>query len=59
MAHHNGARRELFQQIRDGAAGDIITLRGYRMQPAVQGWDLFPRPPKDMTELQWQVKRSH
>jgi predicted dehydrogenase len=59
MARHNSARQELFQQLRDGVAGDIITLRGYRMQPAVQGWDLFPGPPKDMTELQWQVKRFH
>jgi len=59
MARHNSARQELFQQLRDGAAGDIITLRGYRMHPAVQGWDLFPGPPKDMTELQWQVKRFH
>ena len=59
MCRHNSARQELFQQLREGAAGDIITLRGYRMQPAVQGWDLFPGPPQGMTELQYQVKRFH
>jgi predicted dehydrogenase len=59
MCRHNSARQELFKQLRDGAAGEIITLRGYRMHPAVQGWDLFPGPPEGMSELQYQAKRFH
>lgn len=37
----------------------MIAFRGYREHDPVHNLDLAPGVPKDMTELQWQVKRFH
>ena len=59
MCRHSEARRELFDRLQNGEAGDLITFRGYREHPAVQPMDLFPGPPEGMSELFWQAKRFH
>jgi predicted dehydrogenase len=59
MCRHCDRRRELFDRLRNGEAGDLIAFRGYRMHGPVQSMDLYPGPPAGMTELQWQIKRFH
>jgi predicted dehydrogenase len=59
MCRHCDRRRELYDRLQAGEAGDLLSLRGYRMHPSAQGLDLFPGPPEGLTELQWQVKRFH
>ncbi|MFM8634513.1 MAG: Gfo/Idh/MocA family protein [Planctomycetia bacterium] len=59
MCRHSVARRELFDRLQNGEAGDLITFYGYREHPAVQPMDLFPGPADGMSELFWQAKRFH
>ena len=59
MCRHSEARRELYDRLKNGEAGDLLAFRGYRMHPAVQSMDLFPGPPEGMSELFWQAKRFH
>jgi predicted dehydrogenase len=56
MVRHCRARMELLQRIRDGAIGDIIAMRGYRMGQG--GGTAGPRPD-GVSELAWQVQRFH
>jgi predicted dehydrogenase len=56
MCRHCKAREELFARIQNGAIGEIIALRCYRLVgPA--GF-CGPRPP-DLSELLYQVRRFH
>ncbi|NDC54189.1 MAG: gfo/Idh/MocA family oxidoreductase [Planctomycetia bacterium] len=58
MCRHCDRRRELFQRLRDGEAGELIAYRGYRHQDPTHNLDLAPgRGEAD--ELLWQVKRFH
>ena len=59
MCRHCDRRRELFDRLQNGEAGELLSFYGHRMHPAAQSMDLFPGPPEGMTELQWQVKRFH
>ena len=59
MCRHCDRRRELFDRLRAGEAGELISFQGCREHPAVQGLDLAPGAPQGMTELQWQAKRFH
>ena len=59
MCRHCDRRRELFDRLRSGEAGDLISFRGYRMHAPVQSMELFPGPPDGLSELLWQVKRFH
>jgi predicted dehydrogenase len=56
MVRHCRARQELLKRIRDGAIGDIIAMRGYRMGQG--GGTAGPRP-EGVSELAWQVQRFH
>ncbi len=58
MSRHCVLRKELFNRIQDGEIGRLITLRAYRMHgPAGSA---FSGPvPKDMSELQYQIRRFH
>lgn len=59
MCRHSDARRELFDRLRNGEAGELIAFRGYREHGPVTGMDLFPGPPQGMSELFWQCQRFH
>lgn len=52
MARHSSARQAMIQKIRDGAVGDVLLLRAYRMDP---GYTMGPFP-RDENELLWQLR---
>lgn len=56
MVRHCRARQELLQRIRDGAIGDIVAMRAYRMGQG--GGTAGPRPA-GVSELTWQIQRFH
>ncbi|MES2791897.1 MAG: Gfo/Idh/MocA family oxidoreductase [Planctomycetota bacterium] len=58
MCRHCKARGELFDRIRNGEIGDIITLRGYRMAGPTAHAFAGPKP-KDMSELLYQIQEFH
>jgi len=58
MCRHCDRRRELKERLAEGAAGELISFRGYRNQTPPHNLDLFPGPG-DMPELLWQVRRFH
>lgn len=51
MCRHSQARQELIARIRDGALGEIILSRAYRMH----GGGRLGRRPADQNELLWQI----
>ncbi len=51
MARHSSARQAMIQKIRDGAVGDVLLMRAYRMDP---GYRMGPFP-RDQNELLWQL----
>ena len=51
MARHSSSRQSIIQKIREGALGDVLNIRAYRMDP---GYFLQPFP-KDQNELLWQL----
>ncbi|MCU0961433.1 MAG: gfo/Idh/MocA family oxidoreductase [Pirellulaceae bacterium] len=51
MARHSSARQAMIQQIRDGAMGEILLIRAYRMDP---GYRMGPFP-RGENELLWQL----
>ncbi len=55
MARHSSARQAMIQQIRDGAMGDIMLIRAYRMDP---GYSMGPFP-HNTNELLWQLYPGH
>ncbi len=59
MCRHSEARRELFDRLRNGEAGELISFHGYREHGPVQPMDLFPGKPADMSDIFWQAKRFH
>jgi predicted dehydrogenase len=56
MVRHCRGRQELLKRIQDGAIGDIILMRAYRMQAG--GGQTGPKPA-NMTELMFQIRRFH
>jgi predicted dehydrogenase len=58
MSRHSRALQELHQRIQDGAIGDIILMRGYRMQGPVGAFASVPKPP-GISELHYQIQRFH
>ena len=52
MCRHSVARQELIRRIRDGALGDILLVRAYRMEPVGP----MGRKPEGEKELYWQVR---
>jgi len=60
MVRHCRGRQALYQQLRDGALGDIITMRAYRMHPPVASAFSTPSMRKDdESELLFQIRRFH
>ncbi len=53
MVRHCRARQALYERIRNGEIGDIISMRAYRMHGPIVG---FVEPRKDMTDLEFQVR---
>ncbi len=55
MCRHSAARQALIQKIRDGAMGDILLVRAYRMDPGARMGPF----PKNEKELPWQIRRPY
>jgi predicted dehydrogenase len=55
MARHSSARQSMIQKIRDGALGDVLLIRAYRMDP---GYFMAPFA-KNENELLWQLSPGH
>ncbi len=55
MARHSTARQAMIQKVREGALGDVLNIRAYRMDP---GYFLAPFP-KNQNELLWQLSPGH
>lgn len=55
MCRHSSARQALIQQIRDGALGEVLMVRAYRMD---SGYFMAPFPG-GQNELLWQLSPGH
>ena len=58
MSRHSRALQELAKRIHDGAIGEIILERGYRMHGPVGFFSSLPKPA-DANELLYQIQRFH
>ena len=58
MVRHCRARQELWKRIRDGAIGDIVNMRSYRMHGPVASC-FSPKKPADKQEVMYQIERFH
>jgi predicted dehydrogenase len=58
MCRHDRARQELYKRLKDGAIGDLLSFRTYRMQGPVASCFSDPKPA-DKKELLWQIERFH
>jgi predicted dehydrogenase len=56
MSRHSRPLQELRQRIADGELGDLLLLRGYRMQA---GGGSAIRWPGEPSELLWQIRHFH
>lgn len=56
MVRHCEGRKELYQRIRDGQIGEIVSMRAYRMG---SGGGTAPPKPEGMSELLYQISRFH
>jgi predicted dehydrogenase len=60
MCRHCRRRQELFNRIQDGAIGDIILGRAYRMSgPIGSCFSPMRDAAHDPSELQWQIQHFH
>jgi predicted dehydrogenase len=58
MCRHCDARWELYDRIRDGQIGDIITLRAYRLHGPIGFFKSDPKPD-GISEFLYQTQRFH
>jgi len=58
MIRHCKVRQDLFNKIQDGAIGDIVMMRGYRMHGPVAS-AFSKAPPEGSDELLYQINRFH
>ena len=58
MCRHCNARGELFKRLQDGAIGDLMTLRAYRMAGPTGSAATGP-PAEGESELLYQIRRFH
>jgi predicted dehydrogenase len=58
MSRHSRSLQELQKRITDGALGEIILMRGYRMHGPVASFRSTPKPP-ELTEVEYQIRRFH
>lgn len=59
MSHHAKNLQELYARINDGAIGDIVSMRGYRMQGLIGNFAMPPKPERIPTHLEYQIRRFH
>src|SRR5262245_37786764 len=61
MSRHSRHMQQLHQRIQDGEIGDILLMRGYRMQGGSGACVArqFDRRGKDLTEVMFQISRFH
>jgi predicted dehydrogenase len=65
MSRHSRALQELQKRIQDGEIGDVVLMRGYRMQGQIgsaysEKWPGQPNNlPGNPNELMWQISRFH
>ena len=58
MVRHCRGRHQLWDRIRNGEIGDILTMRAYRMHGPVAS-AFSTKKPDDKTELMYQIDRFH
>ncbi|MBN2024304.1 MAG: gfo/Idh/MocA family oxidoreductase [Pirellulales bacterium] len=58
MCRHCKARGELYDRIKGGQIGDILTLRAYRMHPPVGSAFVAPKPD-GISDVLYQIRRFH
>ncbi|HLF34799.1 MAG TPA: Gfo/Idh/MocA family oxidoreductase [Cyclobacteriaceae bacterium] len=58
MCRHCEVRGQLYDRIKDGQIGDIITLRAYRLHGPLGYFASDPKP-ENISELLYQVQRFH
>jgi len=58
MSRHSRPMQELAQRIHDGALGEILLMRGYRVGEPVAAC-FTPRKPADKTEVEYQIRKFH
>ena len=63
MCRHSRARGAKAEKIQEGAIGDIVLMRSYRMHGPVVTSRSIPQSMspeyKDMEEIRWQIRRFH
>jgi len=59
MSRHSRALQQLYDRIRDGAIGDIVTMFAYRMHAPAGSAFVAKRPRDDASELLWQIRNFH
>lgn len=58
MSRHSRALAELAKRVHDGAIGEVILQRGYRMHGPI-GYFASPPKPANVSDLMYQVQRFH
>jgi predicted dehydrogenase len=58
MSRHARHLQDLYKRIQDGEIGDIVLMRGYRMQGLI-GYFCSPPKPANISDLEYQVRRFH
>jgi predicted dehydrogenase len=58
MSRHARPLQELHERIQNGELGEIILMRGYRMQGILDHFNSLPKPA-NITDLEYQVRRFH
>ena len=58
MSRHSRAMQELAKRVQDGAIGDIILQRGYRMHAPGGYFQSLPKPA-NISDLMYQIQRFH
>jgi predicted dehydrogenase len=55
MCRHSSARQAMIEKVREGALGEVLNVRAYRMDAGY----FLPPFPKDQNELLWQLSPGH
>jgi len=58
MSRHTVGMQELEKRIRDGAIGEVLFMRGYRMHGPAASFLSLPKPI-GMSHLEYQIRRFH
>lgn len=59
MCRHCETRGELFKRVQDGEIGEIVLLRANRVTGPTASQFSLPKPNKDMSDLEYQIRRFH